>query len=118
MVYDVTSRQTYAKLDMWLAEVDTYATKPNIVRMLVANKIDKNGREVSREEGLAFARRHAMLFIEASAKTQDGVQCAFEELVQKILQTPGLWEVDSRSQGFTVSRDDSGEPARGGCGYC
>jgi Ras-related protein Rab-18 len=26
-----------------------------------------------------------MLFIEASAKTKDGVQCAFEELVQKVL---------------------------------
>ena len=85
MVYDVTSRHTFAKLDMWLSEVDTYATKPGIVRMLVGNKIDKQGeREVSREEGLAFARRHAMLFIEASAKTQDGVQCAFEELVQKV----------------------------------
>lgn len=40
--------------------------------------------EVSREDGLKFARRHAMLFIEASAKTRDGVQCAFEELVQKV----------------------------------
>ena len=41
--------------------------------------------EVTREEGLKFARRHTMLFIEASAKTKDGVQCAFEELVQKVL---------------------------------
>ena len=41
MVYDVTNRQTFAKLDMWLSEVDTYSTKPNIVRMLVGNKIDK-----------------------------------------------------------------------------
>lgn len=46
--------------------------------------------EVSREEGLKFARRHAMLFIEASAKTKDGVQCAFEELVQKVCRNKDI----------------------------
>jgi len=29
-------------------------------------------REVTRDEGLKFARKHSMLFIEASAKTKDG----------------------------------------------
>ena len=52
--------------------------------MLVANKIDKANREVSKEEGLKFARKHSMLFIEASAKTKEGVQFAFEELVEKV----------------------------------
>lgn len=46
----------------------------------------QENREVSREEGMRFARRHASLFIEASAKTRDGVQCAFEELVQKVIE--------------------------------
>jgi len=116
MVYDVTSRASFSKLALWQQEVDTYATKSNIVRMLVGNKIDKADREVSRDEGLAFARRHQMLFIEASAKTTDGVQCAFEELVQKILQTPGLWEADGRAGAFSVAAE--GEASDGGCGYC
>ena len=38
------------------------------------------------------ARKHHMMFIEASAKTKEGVVCAFEELVEKIIQTPALWE--------------------------
>jgi len=39
---------------------------------------------VTRDDGLRFARKYHMLFIEASAKTKEGVQCAFEELVEKV----------------------------------
>jgi len=45
-------------------------------------------REVTRDEGLRFARKYHMLFIEASAKTKEGVQCAFEELVEKVMTSP------------------------------
>uniref|UniRef100_A0A1B6FI41 small monomeric GTPase n=1 Tax=Cuerna arida TaxID=1464854 RepID=A0A1B6FI41_9HEMI len=104
LVYDVTDKHTFNKLETWLNELDTYSTKSNIVKMLVGNKIDKsNNREVSRDEGMKFAKRHATLFIESSVKTRDGVQCAFEELVQKIIQTPGLWETNTSNRTITVN---------------
>ncbi|KAG0725155.1 Ras-related protein Rab-18 [Chionoecetes opilio] len=116
LVYDVTKRNTFAKLNMWLDELETYSTRTDVIKMLVGNKIDKEKIEVSREDGLKFARRHAMLFIEASAKTRDGVQCAFEELVQKIVQTPGLWEMDHRPQGtFSVTDQRNDQDY---CSYC
>lgn len=96
-VYDVGSRATFEKLDHWIVEVDTYCTKADAVKMLVGNKIDSQHREVSREEGLRFAKKHKMLFIEASAKTKVGVQCAFEELIEKILQTPNLWKSNTNN---------------------
>uniref|UniRef100_A0AAR2JB26 RAB18A, member RAS oncogene family n=1 Tax=Pygocentrus nattereri TaxID=42514 RepID=A0AAR2JB26_PYGNA len=115
IVYDVTRRETFSKLSTWLNELETYCTRDELVKMLVGNKIDKEDREVDRNEGLKFARKHSMLFIEASAKTRDGVECAFEELVEKILQTPGLWESERKTR-VHLSEQPT-QPTSGGC-YC
>ena len=53
----------------------------------------------------------------SSAKTKEGVTVAFEELGEKIIQTPGLWEAAGGRRGITVARGDQGD--QGACGgYC
>ncbi|CAG0902772.1 unnamed protein product, partial [Darwinula stevensoni] len=90
LVYDVTSRQTFSSLEALLNDVETYSTLANVAKVIIGNKIDEESQVVIQEEALMFARKHSTLFFEASAKTGEGVQCAFEELVRKIIQTPSL----------------------------
>ena len=37
----MSSKQSFEGLEVWLNELDTYATKKDLIKMLVANKIDK-----------------------------------------------------------------------------
>ncbi|PRP79229.1 RAB18, member RAS oncogene family isoform 2 [Planoprotostelium fungivorum] len=112
ITYDVTNRLSFDCLAMWLKEVEVYIDKEPIL-LLVGNKVDKTDRKVSREEGAKFAEKHKMVFIEASAKTKLGIQQAFEELVQKILDTPSLWQNQPEKKQTKLTEDT--ENQSGGC---
>eukprot|EP01097_Dermamoeba_algensis_P005001 TRINITY_DN3186_c0_g1_i1.p1 TRINITY_DN3186_c0_g1~~TRINITY_DN3186_c0_g1_i1.p1 ORF type:complete len:209 (+),score=27.64 TRINITY_DN3186_c0_g1_i1:118-744(+) len=92
LVYDVNSRKSFEAINTWLSEVDLYATNPDLIKLLIGNKVDQSNREVTKEEGNNFAREKQMLFMECSAKTKVGIQAAFDELVSKIMETPALYE--------------------------
>lgn len=92
LVYDVSNRESFDALPRWYTELETYVSS-SVVKILVGNKVDKEfSRQVSTAEGQAFAKRMSSLFIEASAKTAIGVNEAFQEVVEQILDTPELWE--------------------------
>ena len=63
LTYDVTRRETFEALNVWLQEVDKL-TSPgggaNVVKLLVGNKIDKKPRAVSRREGESLCKRHVI----------------------------------------------------------
>eukprot|EP00002_Diphylleia_rotans_P026091 TRINITY_DN5187_c0_g2_i1.p1 TRINITY_DN5187_c0_g2~~TRINITY_DN5187_c0_g2_i1.p1 ORF type:complete len:208 (+),score=50.76 TRINITY_DN5187_c0_g2_i1:59-682(+) len=118
LVYDVTRRETFDNIKTWMKEVDSYSTHADIVKIVVGNKVDKEAvREVTREDGLAFARTENMIFMECSAKTKVGIQKAFEELVAKILEVPSLQEATITTPRVTVSDGGADLSAQGGgCG--
>jgi Ras-related protein Rab-18 len=87
-VYDVSSRSSFDELVRWFRELDTYSSE-DIVKIIVGNKVDKvrgdcllldvclgvappvnvtltpqeNSRQVTTEEGQAFADRMETLFV-------------------------------------------------------
>ncbi|XP_057475781.1 ras-related protein RABC2a-like isoform X1 [Actinidia eriantha] len=97
LVYDVTRRETFTNLlETWAKEVELYSTNQDCIKILVANKVDRDGeRAVSVEEGMALAEEHKCLFFECSAKTREKVQQCFKELTVKMLEIPSLVEKGS-----------------------
>lgn len=85
LVYDVTRKETFDSLGMWLQEVEQFSMGggKEVVKLLVGNKVDQT-RVVERSEADEWAKSRGMLFMEASAKTKEGVAQVFNEVVQKV----------------------------------
>ena len=91
----MTARKTFENLENWLSEVAKYGGEEKTMKLVVGNKSDKVGRRrVSCEEGREWAERRGFMFLETSARNSSGVDTAFNRLVDKILQEPGMWEND------------------------
>lgn len=118
LVYDVTKRNTFQKLELWLNELDIYGTRPNLVKMVVGNKIDQDNREISRDDGYRFAKKHRTLFLETSAKTSEGVRDAFEEVVRKIIETDSLWEKRPQINGTVDLKNSLESTSSSSSCYC
>ena len=85
LVFDVTQRATFAKLDDWVREIRANAPLHSKM-ILIGNKSDlEEERQISPEEGKAFATRHDMFYWETSAKLNTGqfVHQAFGEIIEE-----------------------------------
>jgi len=75
LVFDVGNRETLKGVEYWLKLLE----EKNEVCLvyLVANKIDVEEREVTKEEGQTFARERNLPYHEVSCKTGEGVDALF-----------------------------------------
>ena len=85
LVYDITRKDTFIHARKWLDEVKNNSSK-TITVILIGNKKDlEEKRQVTYEEGEAFAKENDLMFLETSAKTSYNVVEAFNLSASSIL---------------------------------
>jgi Ras-related protein Rab-18 len=93
LVFDVGDLESYNNLSSWMKEIKTNSNRdPEIV--LVANKIDREDRKVTKETGMKFAEKNGIMYTETSSKEGINIDTPFEKLakslVEKIQSNPNL----------------------------
>jgi len=84
LVYDITRRDSFDHVAQWLKEARANA-EPDLVITLVGNKNDRyQERQVSYEEGHAFAVQNGCHFLETSAVTGHMVDEAFTKTAELV----------------------------------
>ena len=90
LVYDITDKESFEKLDFWMELIKNNSQK-NIKLVLVGNNCDlSDKRQVSIEEGEAFAKKNNMKFFEASPKDGTNVNELFYYLANEIYQDKSI----------------------------
>lgn len=90
-------RDTFNHITSWLEDARQHSSS-NMTIMLIGNKCDlESKRQVSREEGEAFAKANGLFFLETSAKTAANVEDAFVETARNIYEKiqKGIFDVSS-----------------------
>jgi len=84
---DLTNRESFENVRKWYDIINKVAV-PNIILILVGNKIDLNDeRQVSTEEGMGLAKELGVYYMETSAKTNKNIEDLFEWVALQIINT-------------------------------
>ena len=84
LTYDITDKNSFKNLDFWIGDLKENADNfDDIFICLIGNKNDKKEeREVSIEEADKYAKEKNLPFFEVSAKTGEGIQKLFNEIIK------------------------------------
>jgi small GTP-binding protein len=111
IVFDVSRRPSFEKVQKWLAELRNAV--PDVIVVVCGNKIDLEGeRVVGEEEIKEFAKSVGCLSTETSAKTGEGVK----ELVQMVVKA--VVHVQTREDLAPRRGVDLGQKEDEGSGCC
>ena len=85
LCFDLTASLTLVRTRHWMDSINESAAKSvNVV--LVGNKSDKGGRQVSEEEARKVADEYQVPYFETSAKTGENIDTVFETLARLVME--------------------------------
>ena len=87
LVFDISSKLSFDDLQCWISRVAEAQDPKTFPFIIIANKIDlelEGERVVTKEEAQAFADKYGLPLFETSAKSGQGVEEAFQTLIQKV----------------------------------
>lgn len=111
IVFDITNPETFANCEMWLTEVQRYATE-QATKILVGTKSDlTDRRKISYADAQEFATKHGMEYIETSAKHGTNVESAFLNLAKQLCSANrSIKEIQSNSPGIAEIKSQPYDP--------
>ena len=84
VVYDITDKGSFNKIEKLVDDLKNGSDK-NIYIILVGNKNDlEEQRVITKEEGEDLSKKLNLGFCEVSAKTGDGIENAFQKLINEV----------------------------------
>jgi len=84
LVYDVTDEKSFGNIRAWIKNIEQHASE-SVNKILVGNKCDlQEQKVVDEQQGRALAQEYGLKFVEASAKSNIGVDDAFITLAKDI----------------------------------
>ena len=86
IIYDITKKETFEKINSWLNELRELSP-PDIIVFIIGNKNDLNQkREINFNETKIFSENNHISFYEVSAKNGNNVDAVFQVLSNKIFE--------------------------------
>jgi Ras-related protein Rab-1A len=113
VVFDVTSRETFDRVDFWFGELQGAGAVP--CKILIGNKCDLPGRAVGAAEADELARRLGVPYLETSAKEATNVDRMFEVMTQVMLESAQATLTATLGDGVSLDTKNAVKVGGGGC---
>jgi len=91
IAFDITDRESFDNIILWINEIDRYSNDQNILRIIVGCKADLSSqRVVTYTSAKEFAESHGILYMEISSKNTINITETFNLMATNIISSISL----------------------------